>query len=179
MRHIPPKYLTFDCYGTLIDFRMADAARDLFGHRLDPPAMARFVADFAAYRFDEILGDWKPYDQVIRQALERACRRNAVAFRPADADGVYERIPGWGPHPDVPEALARVAKAFPLVILSNAADAQIMASVERLGAPFHAVFTAEQARAYSRGCAPSSTCSTGWAAVPRTCCTARPRSATT
>ncbi|MGE0423884.1 MAG: haloacid dehalogenase type II [Reyranellaceae bacterium] len=148
MSHIRPKYITFDCYGTLVDFRMADAARDLFGHMLDPPAMARFIADFAAYRFDEILGDWKPYDQVIHQALERACRRNAVAFRPADARAIYERVPGWGPHRDVPEALAKVAKEFPLVILSNAADAQIMANVERLGAPFHAVFTAEQARAY-------------------------------
>jgi 2-haloacid dehalogenase len=143
-----PRFITFDCYGTLIDFRMADAARDLLGHRLDAPDMARFVRDFAAYRLDEILGDWKPYDQVIHNALERACRRNGLAFRPEDARAIYERIPSWGPHPDVPAALAKVAKEFPLVILSNAADEQIMANVATLGAPFHAVFTAEQANAY-------------------------------
>lgn len=143
-----PQFITFDCYGTLIDFRMADAARDLLGHRLDRPDLTRFIRDFAAYRLDEILGDWKPYAQVIHNALDRACRRNGLDFRPEDARAIYGRIPGWGPHPDVPAVLARVAKKIPLVILSNAADEQIMANVERLGAPFHAVFTAEQAKAY-------------------------------
>ena len=33
-----PKYVTFDCRGTLINFQMAEAARDLFGH-LDGPRM--------------------------------------------------------------------------------------------------------------------------------------------
>ena len=148
MTHFRPKYITFDCYGTLIDFRIADAARDRFTDALDDPGMARFIADFTAYRRDEVLGDWKPYDQVIHDALERACRRNAVAFRAEDARAIYERIPSWGPHPDVPKALAVVAKEFPLVILSNASDSQIGSNVEKLGAPFHAVFTAEQAGAY-------------------------------
>jgi 2-haloacid dehalogenase len=148
MSRFRPRYITFDCYGTLIDFRMADAARDVFGHLLGPPAMARFIADFAAYRLDEILGDWKPYAEVIHNALDRTCRRHGLAFQPGDARAIYERVPGWGPHPDVAEALARVAKAFPLVILSNAADEQIAANVATLGAPFHAVFTAEQAKAY-------------------------------
>jgi 2-haloacid dehalogenase len=41
-----------------------------------------------------------------------------------------------------------VAREFPLVILSNASDDQIGRNVEALGAPFYAVYTAEQARAY-------------------------------
>lgn len=143
-----PRFITFDCYGTLIDFRIADAARERLAHALDEPAMARLIADFAAYRRDEVLGDWKPYVQVIHDALQRACRRNGVDFRADDAHAIYERIPSWGPHPDVPRALAALAKEFPLVILSNAADAQIASNVAKLGAPFHAVFTAEQARAY-------------------------------
>ncbi len=53
-----------------------------------------------------------------------------------------------GPHPDVPAGLAKVAKEIPLVILSNAMNEQIMHNVEKLGAPFHAVFTAQQANAY-------------------------------
>jgi 2-haloacid dehalogenase len=44
--------------------------------------------------------------------------------------------------------LATVAKALPLVFLSNASDSQIHRNVEKLGAPFHAVYTAEQAQAY-------------------------------
>jgi hypothetical protein len=52
------------------------------------------------------------------------------------------------PHPEAPAGLAKVAKALPLVFLSNASDSQIHRNVEKLGAPFHAVYTAEQAQAY-------------------------------
>jgi 2-haloacid dehalogenase len=41
-----------------------------------------------------------------------------------------------------------MAKHFPLVILSNAMNDQIHSNVEKLGAPFHAVYTAQQAQAY-------------------------------
>lgn len=148
MASFRPKYITFDCYGTLTNFQMAEAARDLYGSRLDEPRMQAFIKNFAAYRLDEILGDWKPYADVVHNSLERACKRNGVAFSPDDAKMVYERVPTWGPHADVPAGLAKVAKEIPLVILSNAMNAQIMSNVEKLGAPFHAVYTAEQAQAY-------------------------------
>ncbi|MBX3503586.1 MAG: haloacid dehalogenase type II [Alphaproteobacteria bacterium] len=148
MSDFRPKYITFDCYGTLTHFQMAESARDLFGQRFDEAGMAHFIRDFAAYRLDEILGDWKPYAEVIHNAVERTCRRHGVAFRPEDAQAIYERVPTWGPHPDVPAGLAKVAREIPLVILSNAMNAQIGSNVAKLGAPFHAVFTAEQAGAY-------------------------------
>jgi 2-haloacid dehalogenase len=110
--------------------------------------MQAFIADFSAFRMDEILGYWKPYNEVVHNALERACKRNGVTFRAEDATMVYERVPTWGPHPDVPAGLAKVAREIPLVILSNAMDSQIMSNVAKLGAPFHAVYTAQQARAY-------------------------------
>ena len=143
-----PKYVTFDCYGTLTNFDMAGAARRVYGDALSEPAMAAFIKHFAAYRLDEVLGNWKPYAEVVHNAVERACKRNGVAFRPEDAQAIYEEVPTWGPHPDVPAGLARVAKEIPLVILSNAMNSQIMSNVEKLGAPFHAVFTAEQTGTY-------------------------------
>ena len=54
----------------------------------------------------------------------------------------------WGPHPDVPAGLSRVAKEIPLVILSNSMNNLIMSNVEKLGAPFHTVITAEEVGAY-------------------------------
>ncbi len=148
MASFRPKYITFDCYGTLTNFQMAEAARDLYGSRLDDSSMQQFITNFAAYRLDEILGAWKPYADVIHNALERACKKNDVAFSPDAARMVYERVPSWGPHPDVSAGLANVASEIPLVILSNAMNSQIMSNVEKLGAPFHAVYTAEQAQAY-------------------------------
>lgn len=143
-----PKYITFDCHGTLIRYQMAEAARDLYGARLDEPRMQAFIRDFSAYRLDEILGDWKPYLDVVRGSLSRSCRKHGLPYREEDAQMVYDRVPTWGPHVDVPAGLAKVAKEIPLVILSNAMDAQIPSNVAKLGAPFHAVYTAEQARAY-------------------------------
>ena len=66
----------------------------------------------------------------------------------AAADTIYDAIGTWGPHPDVPAGLAALAERYPLVILSNAADDQIPGNVAQLGAPFHAVITAQQAQAY-------------------------------
>ena len=143
-----PKYVTFDCHGTLIFFDMAGAARTLYGERLDEAKMQAFIRDFSAYRLDEVLGAWQPYLDVVHNALERTCKKHGVAFRPEDAHYVYEQVPTWGPHPDVPAGLARVAEKIPLVILSNAMNDQIMSNVARLGAPFHAVYTAEQAHSY-------------------------------
>jgi len=143
-----PKFITFDCYGTLTNFQMAEKAAEIYGPRLDPDALKKFIADFRVYRLDEVLGDWKPYSEVLVNAVARSCKANGVAFDEADAIQFYHAVPGWGPHADVPQGLARVAREIPLVALSNAADEQIMSNVEKLGAPFAHVFTAEQANAY-------------------------------
>jgi 2-haloacid dehalogenase len=127
---------------------MSETAQEIYGAQLDAARMALFNKSFAAYRLDEILGDWKPYRDVISNAVERTCRKHGVTFRAEDAQTIYDRVPSWGPHADVPDGLAKVAKEIPLVILSNAMDAHIMSNVEKLGAPFHAVFTAQQAQAY-------------------------------
>lgn len=143
-----PKYITFDCYGTLTRFQMGEMARELFATRLSPEAMERFVRDFSAYRLDEVLGPWKPYADVIKNALERTCRKHGVPFVEAEGQRIYDAVPSWGPHPDVPTPLTLAGRNFPLVALSNASDDQIGHNVEKLQAPFHAVFTAQQAQSY-------------------------------
>lgn len=148
MDRLRPKFITFDCYGTLTNFQMREATEACFAGRVDPERMKVLIRDFSAYRLDEILGAWKPYRDVVADALRRACARNGIACGEEDGQRIYDAVPSWGPHPDVPEPLRRVAKEFPLVILSNAADAQIGSNVSKLEAPFHAVFTAEQAQSY-------------------------------
>jgi len=142
------KYVTFDCYGTLTNFEIGPTTKPLLQDRIDQETMPAFLADFSAYRFDEVLGDWKPYAEVIANALHRTCRHWSVPFKAEDAEIIFEAVPTWGPHADVSEPLARVAKEYPLVVLSNAANHQIQSNVDKLGAPFHAVLTAEQAQAY-------------------------------
>ena len=148
MSDLRPKFITFDCYGTLTWFQMGETAREIFAGRVPPEAMEQFIQDFSSYRRDEILGDWKPYADVIKNALSRTCRKHGMAADPADGQRIYDAIPSWGPHPDVAAPLTRMGERFPLVILSNASNNQIQSNVDKLQARFHAVFTAEQAQSY-------------------------------
>ncbi len=144
-----PRYITFDCYGTLINFDMAGAAQRVFADRIDDPAMMQaFTTDFARYRMDEVLGAWKPYDQVVGNALHRAAKKWQLACHTQDVDAIYTACATWGPHPDVPAALAKVAQAFPLVLLTNSMNDLITHHVPRLGAPIHLTITAEEVGAY-------------------------------
>ena len=146
--NLRPKYISFDCYGTLINFQMRQVMEQLFADRVSPEKMKQFTADFAQYRLDEVMGDWRPYDEILCNSVERTCKHNGVEYRDNEGLKFYDAVPTWMPHADVPVGLARLAKEYKLVILSNAMDAQIGYSVEKLGAPFHRVYTAQQAQAY-------------------------------
>ncbi len=143
-----PKFISFDCYGTLIYFQMANMARELFSDRITAEQMPQFCKDFSAYRLDEVLGAWKPYQEVVRNSVARTCKRWNIEYRDEDSITIYNAVPTWGPHPDVPEPLKVIAKEIPLVILSNAMNVQLPHNVEKLQAPFAHVYTAEQAQAY-------------------------------
>jgi 2-haloacid dehalogenase len=113
-----------------------------------------------------VLGDWQPYEVVLKNSLRRLCRKWKLQYLDAEAQVYCDAVPTWAPHADVPAGLAKIAKEIPLVILSNASDNQIQKNVALLGAPFHRVYTAQQAQAYkprlkafeymldSLGCAP-------------------------
>jgi len=148
MSSFRPKFITFDCYGTLIYFEMAPAARRAYADRLTPEQLDAFCDAFSNYRLDEVLGAWKPYQDVVRNAVARTCKLLGIPYDPADAQRIIDEIPSWGPHPDVPAGLAKVAKEIPLVILSNSMTDLIPHSVAKLGAPFHAAYTAQEAQAY-------------------------------
>jgi 2-haloacid dehalogenase len=148
MTALRPKFVTFDCYGTLTWFKPGETAAELMADRVPAERMPAFLTDFMWYRFDEVLGAWQPYVDVLKNSLERTCRKHGVAFREADGQAIYDAVPTWGPHPDVAAPLTRVGQRYPLVVLSNAADEQILRNVELLQAPFHKVYTAQQAQAY-------------------------------
>jgi 2-haloacid dehalogenase len=148
MTRFKPKYITFDCYGTLTRFRMDEVTRELFADRIPAEKMDAFIRDFSSYRLDEILGPWKPYRDVLVNAIMRTAKRWGVPATEAEGEVYYHAVPTWGPHPDVPAGLSKVAHEIPLVILSNAMNDQIQHNVDKLGAPFHAVYTAQMAQAY-------------------------------
>ena len=143
-----PDYISFDCYGTLINFEMGPTARDLFADRVDEARMGPFLDSFKAYRLDEVMGPWKPFRDVVENSIRRTCAVHGIACRDSDVQALYAAIPTWQPHPNVVETLELVAQHYPLVILSNSMVDLIPASVAHLRAPFHAVYTAEEAQSY-------------------------------
>ena len=143
-----PRFISFDCYGTLIDFAMGPAAKALFEDRVPADRMPAFLNNFRAHRLDEVLGAWKPFRDVIESSIRRACKAHGVPCRDADATALYDAIPTFEPHPHVVEVLKSIVPHIPLVLLSNSMDDLIRPSVIKLRSQFHEVFTAEQARAY-------------------------------
>ena len=143
-----PEYITFDCYGTLIDFNLDAAALHILGSRLEHVAADAFLREFEKIRFEEVLGVYRPYREVLRRSLERAAGQLGVPYGEADGDALISAVPAFGPFPDVPPALERIRQHCKLVIVSNTDDDLIAANVEQIGVPFHRVITAEQAQAY-------------------------------
>jgi 2-haloacid dehalogenase len=143
-----PDFISFDCYGTLINFEMGPTAEKIFSDRVDAQKMKPFLDSFKAYRLDEVLGAWKPFLDVVANAIRRTCEAHEVEYRESDGQALYDAVPTWQPHPNVVEVLEAIAPHYPLVILSNSMVDLIPSSVTHLKAPFHAVYTAEEAQAY-------------------------------
>lgn len=142
-----PKYISFDCYGTLIHYQMREAVVPLIEGRLSGEQIEAFLDLFRIYRADEIL-EYAPYDQILESSFRRTSKRFNLEVTDADVSVITAALLTWGAHADVLTPLAKMAANFPLVILSNADDRHLDVSVPKLGAPFQAVLTAEQAGAY-------------------------------
>lgn len=103
-----PKFISFDCYGTL-NFEMGPTAKKLFEDRVPANRMPAFLDSFRAYRLDEVLGEWKPFFDVIANAIQRACKAHGVEYRASDAVALYAAVPNFQPHPNVVEVLEAIA----------------------------------------------------------------------
>ncbi|MFE8992420.1 HAD-IA family hydrolase, partial [Streptomyces collinus] len=143
-----PKYVSFDCYGTLIEWPMTPITRELVGDQIPAEHWDQFVKEFRGYRYDSVCGEYKPYEQTLQDAFEGVCRKWGIKAAPDAGKRLGDGVRSWGPHADIPEPLKKMGENYKLVILSNADDSFLQESVPRLGADFHAVFTAEQAGFY-------------------------------
>ena len=143
--------LSFDCYGTLIDWEAGIAA-----------VLAPWAAEqglqltdeelLLAYADNEAAVERETPTVLYPRVLAEAFRRTGVALgRPVSeewATRLGESVPDWPAFADSTAALARLAKHYRLIILSNVHDAGFAGSNERLRGEFAAVITAEQVGAY-------------------------------
>jgi 2-haloacid dehalogenase len=151
MRLTDFKVLTFDCYGTLIDWEAGifHALRPLLRNDRIERSRENVLASFARH---ETAQEAETPDIVYSELLARVHRRLAeewgVAASEADHRAFGGAVGDWPAFADSAAALAYLKQFYKLVILSNVDRNSFVASRKRLGVAFDAVFTAEDIGSY-------------------------------
>lgn len=142
--------LTFDCYGTLIDWEsgLRRELRDLAGLHGVAVSEDALLDEWEAIQFDLISGSYRPYREVLRESLTATFHRRGVELPRAEADRLGQAIGTWQPFDDAAEVLPRLQARYKLGILSNIDDCMLAQSVARLGIRFDQLVTAQQVKSY-------------------------------
>lgn len=143
--------LSFDCYGTLVDWERGilealDPWRRRAGLAVDDEALLAAFAEEESAQEAETPG--LRYDRLLARVLERLGRRFDRPASEAEAQAFGGSVGDWPPFPDSADGLARLARRVPLLVLSNVDEASIRRSAARLGEPFAAILTAEAIGSY-------------------------------
>lgn len=142
--------LTFDCYGTLIDWEsgIIDALQPVLRAHGITIANERLLERFGAHESAIEAGPYMRYADVLGAVLRQLGAE--LGFTPAaDEIARFSRsVENWPAFPDSAAALAQLKQRFKLVILSNIDDDLFAYSNKKLGVTFDAIITAEQVRSY-------------------------------
>lgn len=143
--------LSFDCYGTLIDWEAGIGAvlrswADRRGLDLTTEELLVAYADCEAHAEERNPSD--PYPRILARAMQQLGALLGAEVTTSDAQALATSVPDWPAFPDSAEALRRLAQRFSLIILSNIDNASFAASNERLGVQFDAILTAEDIGSY-------------------------------
>jgi len=145
------KVLTFDCYGTLIDWEAGiySALQPLLAKAATPLSKDAVLETFARHESaQEAETPRMLYSDVLAAMHRRLADDWGLAASDADHRLFGDSVPDWPAFPDSAEALAYLKQHYKLVILSNVDNAVFAASNVRLGVVFDAVYTAEDIGSY-------------------------------
>ena len=142
--------LTFDCYGTLIDWEsgiLSVLRLMLAAHRksLSDAQILELYSDLEAKAEQ---GEFHPYREVLQTVVRGFGQR--LGFEPTEAEvrSLPESLATWTAFHDTVTALRQLKARYRLAIISNIDDDLFAQSVPKLEVPFDFVITAQQARAY-------------------------------
>jgi 2-haloalkanoic acid dehalogenase type II len=143
--------LSFDCYGTLIDWEAGIAAELVPWAQRNgmQPTVEDVLAHFAAV--ETVVQAERPdttYPDVLAEVLRRLGHDHGVAVTDAEAADFGASVARWPAFPDSTEALARLKTRFRLIVLSNIDRGSFAASNARLGVEFDLILTAQDIGSY-------------------------------
>ena len=136
--------LTFDCYGTLIDWEtgLADALTNALGggDRED------LIARYGRYEAEAEAGPYMTYRDVLTHGLRGVAAELGV--QPSDEEAFAASVGDWPAFADSAAALAQLKRRYRLGVITNCDDDLFAASNRRLGVEFDWIVTAQQVGAY-------------------------------
>jgi len=145
--------LSFDCYGTLVDW--VTGITTAFGKTAARDGIALAPADvIAAYHEMEpqVEGDgYRPYREVLGETALRVAARLGWPLQPERAGFLAEALPDWPAFADTRPALERLKRRYKLAVLSNVDDELLEETVQRIGVEFDWTVTAQRVRSYKPG----------------------------
>jgi 2-haloacid dehalogenase len=142
--------LTFDCYGTLIDWEAG------IWQALQPALAAHQITIakdpglelYGELESDAEHGEYHDYKTVLRMVLEEMGSRLGFTPTPVELERFSESVRDWPAFADSASALQALKKKYRLGIISNIDDDLFAFSARRLQVQFDWVITAQQAQSY-------------------------------
>jgi 2-haloalkanoic acid dehalogenase type II len=146
------EFVTFDCYGTLIDWREGIGAafeRAAARAGVAGPSREEALADHAEIEPVVQSERYRSYREVLRETALRMAQRHGWSLDREGAGLLARSLAGWPAFEDTAPALARLAGAgYRLGILSNVDRDLLDATLCRLGVEFELIVTAQDVLAY-------------------------------
>jgi 2-haloacid dehalogenase len=142
--------LTFDCYGTLIDWEAGLSAAFepiLAAHDLDASGDG-VLERYARHEAAAEAGPYLTYREVLAAGLRGVAVELGFSPTSSEVAAFSGSVVDWPAFPDSSAALQRLHRRFRLGVITNCDDDLFAASARRLGVDFDWVVTAEQARSY-------------------------------
>jgi len=142
--------VTFDCYGTLIDWEagIVRALKALLIDGREVPAEDDLLELFGKLESEAEHGAFRTYREVLTEVAQRFRERFYLSESLESCVAFAASVAGWPPFPDSVDALSRLAKRYRLAIVSNVDDDLFAGSASRLKTDFAEVVTAQQLRSY-------------------------------
>ncbi len=140
--------ISFDCYGTLIDWEagILPTLRGVLtahGKSLTDAAILELYGEFEA---DAESRPYQSYRNVLDAVVRGFGERCGFSPTPAQVRVLHESVPSWPPFPDTVAALQQLQKRYKLAIISNIDDDLFAETRKNLEVDFDGVVTAQQAR---------------------------------
>jgi 2-haloacid dehalogenase len=144
------KVLTFDCYGTMIDWEAGifSALRPILAAHNKSIPDSGLLKLYAELELKAEQGEFLCYRNVLQSVVRGFGER--LGFSPTNAEvrSLPESLANWQAFPDTVEALRKLKSRYQLAVMSNVDDDLFAATAPKLGVAFDHVITAQQAGCY-------------------------------